>query len=231
MRKFLAAALFLMGSLSAEWTEYTLLSTVHPDKILVREIKHISVSGFDSHGHSITLWHETTTEKFFDLYEAFDIGIRYHSTSIVLEALSKLERLGWRIDVTEPIVVVCDEIKNTMASLKPVKIMASIIAGCGLIPLFGFSMAQWRERVIAGAVFPAFGAFVWWAARSNSRERVKNYGNVLRVLVTSPACYIANRTRASMAVMEIISYLDSGTSVAIMQNVLGVYSQSYVMRS
>lgn len=222
MRKLLVLALGFTGSLCADWTEYTLLTTVHPDKILVREIKHVSVSGFDSHGHSITLWHEITAERFFDLYEAFDIGIRHRSIPIVLASLSKLEDLGWCIDVTDSIVVVCDEIKNTVASARPVKIMASVIAAFGLAPIFGgFDRVPLGERLFIGALFPAFGALTWLIARSSNQERIKSYGNVLRVLITSPACYIANRKRASMAVMEIVQHLDSATSVAIMQNVMG----------
>ena len=226
------------GLLSADTTSYELLSTTHPDKIMVREVKQIPISGFDGNGHMITLYQTITTEKYFDLYEAFDIGIRYHCASIVLEALAKLRKLHKTIDVSDAIVMVCHSIQDP----KNIGyVVSGIIAGCSILPLlsgstrtvYGYYSRHHRlveyefdahvsigTRLLGSALFLGFGGLVWWLTRANYRDKVMKFGNVLRVLLVSPVCFVTEHERVRKALLSIEDRLDSSVRECVMNYLL-----------
>jgi len=226
MRKLLCFVLCFWNVIIADTTTYELLSTVHPDKILVREIKQIPISGFDSRGHMITLYQTVTNEKSLDLYEAFDIGIRYYNSAIVLESLAKLEKLHATIDVSDSIVVICNAIKNESSTRLFGNIAAGIIAGCSIFPWFvedggwhvyydrfGYRYYEYYglttgAKVFTSAILFGTGALLWFASRSASRARIKELGDVLCVLFTSPACFIYDRQKVRAAITNIADRLD-----------------------
>lgn len=150
MHKNFLFALMCISSLVADRTTYQLLTTTHPDKISVQEIKEIPISGFDSQGHYITLYQTITNQKFLDLHEAVDIGVRFHNYAITIEALSKLQKLGKIVDISDSIIVVCDSLHALAKDKKWTHICASIVA-VAAIPAWFITWRQgkrwvWVER-------------------------------------------------------------------------------------
>ncbi len=233
---FLALIVMCFGLLIADTTNYEWISTSHPDKILVKEIKQIPISGFDSSGHMITLYQTVTNEKYLDLYKAFDIGIRYHSDVILLDALAKLKSLRKSIDVSDAIVTICHSIQDENTPKNIGYVVSGIIAGCSILPLLGGStrtvygyysrrhrLVEYEfdahvtigERLLGSALFLGFGGLVWWLTRASYRDKVTKFGNVLRVLLLSPVCFVTEHERVRKALLNVENRLDSSVRACV----------------
>lgn len=233
MHKNFLFALMCISSLVADRTTYQLLTTTHPDKISVQEIKEIPISGFDSQGHYITLYQTITNQKFLDLHEAVDIGVRFHNYAITIEALSKLQKLGKTVDISDSIIVVCDGIHYLVKNKKWTHIFASIVA-LGAIPAWFITWRQgerwlWTERYCWPHCVPykcyyseshvykasnterfllssaclGIGGLLWWLGNHEFKADVRRYLDVLQVLLNSPICVISDCKHVKQALVNI----------------------------
>jgi hypothetical protein len=227
MKKLLLFVFGIGGALAyGDSTKYTLLSTMHPDKIAVKEEKQIPIQGYDSSGHTITLYQTVSTEKYYDLYEAFDIGVRYHANAMVLAAIEKLRKLDKTVDVSNAIVIVCDNIKQASFSKNVGYIVGGVVASGAIIPwIVGdpfHHAVTWTDRavsigpdtgsvmgrILASALFVGAGGVIYWLSKSRFNDIASESIDVLRVLLSSPACVIAHPMQAQQALIEVQANLD-----------------------
>ena len=223
-------AVFGVSWLAADSTSYELLTTSHPNKVSVNEIKQIPITGFDSQGNSITLYQTITTQRFLELYEAVDIGVRFHNYAITLEGLSKLQRLGITVDVSSSIIVVCDGIRAEISGRNCMHVVG-VLAAASAIPVwfmtpalkilrrrsscesFRYSVDEefWcysvgmskTERLLICAACVGFGGLLWWFGTHNAKTSIRKYLDVLRILLNSPVSVISDCQNVRVALMSI----------------------------
>lgn len=204
MKRLLILNLILLSSINA-YKIYELLPSAHEYKIVIKEIEHTSIEGFDSDGKLSTHHFTQSRERYMAPKDAFDLGIRYQEIPIVRESLCKLELFNEAIDITAALNVIGDKLLEAKASKKARYWFSGIIGSCAALPWF-LSNNHDNNLIMSGFM----GGIAILNAVLNHFEFKRTsqvYTAMIHMLLNSDACIVKNKKSLKRTLLNIQSLL------------------------
>ncbi|KKP96014.1 MAG: hypothetical protein US13_C0001G0132 [candidate division TM6 bacterium GW2011_GWE2_36_25] len=184
---------------------YELLPSAHEYKIVVQETEYTTINGYDSDGKISTHHFTQTRERYLEPKDAFDLGIRYESCSILHAALNKMEFFNEHIDISAALNVIVIKLQEAHSHRKASYWFSGIVGAAATSPWF-FSGTT-AHKLIASGVIAGFAGLTALAAKHGFIATSKKYKNIIHMLLSSPACIIKNKKQLRYTLAEATSLL------------------------